>query len=196
MRRQSVARLMPGSLAAAFFPSVCRRFQDGSLEAEHRFAFPDDVRETAAAGVLRQGFHPARPSPRGSGHPADQLAFSAFMSNSMSWSSVNATICTTTATFPSTGTGPVKFAISVQAPARTGSADRILARRQDFRALPVPQAVRERGVLGHLAADAAPVRACPADAIALGAHEHDFHVQQLGQRRQAVPHRAPAGEDR
>lgn len=40
MRRQSVARLMPGSLAAAFFPSVCRRFQDGSLEAEHRFAFP------------------------------------------------------------------------------------------------------------------------------------------------------------
>ena len=187
---------MPGSLAAAFFPSVCRRFQDGSLEAEHRFAFPDDVRETAAAGVLRQGFHPARPSPRGSGHPADQLAFSAFMSNSMSWSSVNATICTTTATFPSTGTGPVKFAISVQAPARTGSADRILARRQDFRALPVPQAVRERGVLGHLAADAAPVRACPADAIALGAHEHDFHVQQLGQRRQAVSHRAPAGADR
>lgn len=187
---------MPGSLAAAFFPSVCRRFQDGGLKAEHRFAFPDDVRETAAAGVLRQGFHPARPSPRGSGHPADQLAFSAFMSNSMSWSSVNATICTTTATFPSTGTGPVKFAISVQAPARTGSADRILARRQDFRALPVPQAVRERGVLGHLAADAAPVRACPADAIALGAHEHDFHVQQLGQRRQAVSHRAPAGADR
>ncbi|MFR9038139.1 MAG: hypothetical protein ACLVIW_00110, partial [Bilophila wadsworthia] len=75
-----MARLMPGSLAAAFFPSVCRRFQDGGLKAEHRFAFPDDVRETAAAGVLRQGFHPARPSPRGSGHPADQLAFSAFMS--------------------------------------------------------------------------------------------------------------------
>lgn len=145
---------MPGSLAAAFFPSVCRRFQDGALEAEYRFAFPDDVRETAAAGVLRQGFHPARPSPRGSGHPADQLAFSAFMSNSMRWSSVNATICATTATFPSTGTGPVKFAISVQAPARTGSADRILARRQDFRALPAPRAVRERGVLGHLAADA------------------------------------------
>ena len=180
---------MPGSLAAAFFPSVCRRFQDGALEAEYRFAFPDDVRETAAAGVLRQGFHPARPSPRGSGHPADQLAFSAFMSNSMSWSSVNATICATTATFPSTGTGPVKFAISVQAPARTGSADRILARRQDFRALPAPRAVRERGVLGHLAA-------CPADAIAFGAHEHDFHVQQLGQRRQAVSHRAPAGADR
>lgn len=112
---------MPGSLAAAFFPSVCRRFQDGGLKAEHRFAFPDDVRETAAAGVLRQGFHPARPSPRGSGHPADQLAFSAFMSNSMSWSSVNATICATTATFPSTGTGPVKFAISVQAP-RPGQA--------------------------------------------------------------------------
>ena len=52
MRRQSVARLMPGSLAAAFFPSVCRRFQDGSLEAEHRFAFPGDAGETAAAGVL------------------------------------------------------------------------------------------------------------------------------------------------
>ena len=79
-------------------------------------------------------------------------------------------------------------------PARTGTADRIIARRQDHRALPAPQAVRERGVLGHLAA-AAPVRACPADAIA-GAHEHDFHIQQLGQRRQAVPHRAPAGEDR
>ena len=83
MRRQSVARLMPGSLAAAFFPSVCRRFQDGSLEAEHRFAFPGDAGETAAAGVLRQGFHPARPRPREPGHPADQLAFSAFMSNSM-----------------------------------------------------------------------------------------------------------------
>lgn len=116
MRRQSVARLMPGSLAAAFFPSVCRRFQDGSLEAEHRFAFPGDAGETAAAGVLRQGFHPARPRPREPGHPADQLAFSAFMSNSMRRSSVNATICATTATFPPSGTGPVKFAISVQSP--------------------------------------------------------------------------------
>lgn len=195
MRRQSVARLMPGSLAAAFFPSVCRRFQDGSLEAEHRFAFPGDAGETAAAGVLRQGFHPARPRPREPGHPADRLAFSAFMSNSMRRSSVNATICATTATFPPSGTGPVKFAISVQAPGPDSTADRILARRQDHRALPAPQAVRERGVLGHLAA-AAPVRACPADAIALGAYEHDFHIQQLGQRRQAVPHRAPAGEDR
>ena len=129
MRRQSVARLMPGSLAAAFFPSVCRRFQDGSLEAEHRFAFPGDAGETAVAGVLRQGFHPARPRPREPGHPADQLAFSAFMSNSMSWSSVNATICTTTATFPSTGTGPVKFAISVQAP-RPGAC---LSRRRNSR---------------------------------------------------------------
>ena len=92
MRRQSEARLMPGSRAAAFFPSVCRRFQDGSLEAEHRFAFPGDAGETAAAGVLRQGFHPARPRPREPGHPADQLAFSAFMSNSMRRSSVNATI--------------------------------------------------------------------------------------------------------
>ncbi|HJH14992.1 MAG TPA: hypothetical protein K8U76_06955 [Bilophila wadsworthia] len=45
-----MARLMPGSLAAAFFPSVCRRFQDGSLEVEHRFAFPGDAGETAAAG--------------------------------------------------------------------------------------------------------------------------------------------------
>ncbi|WP_417021612.1 hypothetical protein [Bilophila wadsworthia] len=79
------------------------------------------------------------------------------MSNSMRRSSVNATICATTTTFPPSGTGPIKFAISVQAPG--------------------------------------PVRACPADAIA-GAHEHDFHIQQLGQRRQAVPHRAPAGEDR
>lgn len=36
-------------------------------------------------------------------------------------SSVNATICATTATFPPSGTGPVKFAISVQAP-RPGQA--------------------------------------------------------------------------
>ena len=129
MRRQSVARLMPGSLAAAFFPSVCRRFQDGSLEAEHRFAFPGDAGETAVAGVLRQGFHRARPRPREPGHPADQLAFSAFMSNSMRRSSVNATICSTTATFPPSGTGPVKFAISVQAP-RPGAC---LSRRRNSR---------------------------------------------------------------
>ncbi|MFQ8887203.1 MAG: hypothetical protein ACLR7Z_01455 [Bilophila wadsworthia] len=151
-----MARLMPGSLAAAFFPSVCRRFQDGSLEAEHRFAFPGDAGETAAAGVLRQGFHPARPRPREPGHPADRLAFSAFMSNSMRRSSVNATICSTTATF------------------------RPRHRASEIR---------------HIRAVPGPVRACPADAIA-GAHEHDFHIQQLGQRRQAVPHRAPAGEDR
>ena len=50
MRRQSVARLMPGSLAAAFFPSVCRRFQDGSLEAEHRFAFPGDAGKRLSQG--------------------------------------------------------------------------------------------------------------------------------------------------
>ena len=112
MRRQSVARLMPGSLAAAFFPSVCRRFQDGSLEAEHRFAFPGDAGETAVAGVLR-------------------LAFSAFMSNSMRRSSVNATTCSTTATFPPSGTGPVKFAISVQAP-RPGAC---LSRRRNSRRL-------------------------------------------------------------
>lgn len=36
-------------------------------------------------------------------------------------SSVNATICSTTATFPPSGTGPVKFAISVQSP-RPGQA--------------------------------------------------------------------------
>lgn len=106
MRRQSVARLMPGSLAAAFFPSVCRRFQDGSLEAEHRFAFPGDAGETGyrrgapgRASTLRARVR-ANPDTR-----ADQLAFSAFMSNSMRRSSVNATICATTATFPPSGTG-------------------------------------------------------------------------------------------
>ena len=74
-------------------------------------------------------FHPARPRPREPGHPADQLAFSAFMSNSMRRSSVNATICSTTATFPPSGTGPVKFAISVQAP-RPGAC---LSRRRNSR---------------------------------------------------------------
>ncbi|MFQ8736847.1 MAG: hypothetical protein ACLSAH_13280 [Bilophila wadsworthia] len=123
-----MARLMPGSLAAAFFPSVCRRFQDGSLEAEHRFAFPV-MPGNGCRRVLRQGFHPARTRPREPGHPADQLAFSAFMSNSMRRSSVNATICSTTATFPPSGTGPVKFAISVQAP-RPGAC---LSRRRNSR---------------------------------------------------------------
>lgn len=34
--------------------------------------------------------------------------------------------------------------------------------------------------------------ACPADA-ALGAHEHDFHVQQLGQRWRQAVRTAPSG---
>ena len=50
---------MPGSLAAAFFPSVCRRFQDGSLEVEHRFAFPGDASGRASTLRARVRANPA-----------------------------------------------------------------------------------------------------------------------------------------